>query len=69
VCIYSKKRRRIAEIDILAKKDCRYDAYEVKCSYRKTKARKQLRKIKKLMPQIRKTFFFCGESGILEIIL
>jgi len=47
-------------------KDGRIDIYEVKCSYRKTKARKQLERLKKLFPEIKSLFFFCGESGMLE---
>jgi len=66
---FSKRRRKIAEIDILAVKDNKYYVYEVKCSYRIAKAKKQLRKIKKLLPNIHKMFFFCGESGLLETIV
>lgn len=64
--LFSKKRRKVAEIDILARKDDKYYVYEVKCSYRIAKAKKQLRKIKKLLPGIAKLFFFCGESGLIE---
>ncbi len=66
VRLFSKKGRIIAEIDILATKENTCDVYEVKCSYRITKARKQLSKIKKLMPQVNNMFFFCGESGVLR---
>lgn len=49
VPIYSKKKRNrqrlVAEIDILAMKQGKYDVYEVKCSHRYYKARKQLSKI------------------------
>jgi len=65
VPIYSKRKRLIAEIDILAKKDGYYDIYEVKCSDRVTKAKQQLKKIRKVISRsskVRKTFFFCGES-------
>jgi len=65
---FSKKKRKIAEIDILAVKENKYYVYEVKCSYRIAKARKQLRKIKKLLPNIAEMFFFCGESGVIETI-
>jgi hypothetical protein len=66
-----KKRRVIAEIDILALKDNFCDIYEVKCSKRRIKARRQLTKIKKLLPDanINNMFFFCGESGSLEQII
>ncbi|RMF56092.1 hypothetical protein D6745_00260 [Candidatus Woesearchaeota archaeon] len=67
--LYSKRKRKVAEIDILARKGKDYDAYEVKCSYRILKAKKQLRKIKKLLPNINNLFFFCGESGKLEAII
>lgn len=65
VPLYSKKHRLVAEIDILAIKDDYCDIFEVKCSYRITKARHQLKKIKKLLSsfsKVRKSFFFCGES-------
>ena len=66
VRLFSKKGRVIAEIDILAIKEDTYDIYEVKCSHRITKARKQLYKIKRLMPHISNMFFFCGSSGLLK---
>ena len=66
VRLFSKRGRVIAEIDILAAKENTFDVYEVKCSHRITKARKQLYKIKKLMPQVNNMFFFCGESGVLR---
>ncbi|MDP3640051.1 MAG: hypothetical protein Q8R53_02500 [Nanoarchaeota archaeon] len=40
--LYSKKKCRVAEIDVLAVKGKYCDVYEVKCSYRLSKARKQL---------------------------
>jgi len=67
--LYSKKtKRKIAEIDILAQRGDEIYVYEVKCSYRPLKAKKQLQKIKKLMPNITKAFFFCGESGTIEAL-
>jgi hypothetical protein len=74
VPIYSRKRRRnrkrkVAEIDILAIHGDIWDVFEVKCSYRKTKAKKQLHRIRKLLPNIENTFFFCGESNTLEAIV
>jgi len=65
----SKKKRLVGEIDILAFKDEFYDVYEVKCSHRITKARKQLERIKKSLKmdrKLRNSYFFCGESGQLE---
>ncbi|MBU0470709.1 MAG: hypothetical protein KKA62_02080 [Nanoarchaeota archaeon] len=70
VCLfYNKKSRRkrriIAEIDVLAVKKNNIDVYEVKCSNRLTKAKKQLKRIKRLMPHVDNIFFFCGDSGLL----
>ncbi|MBI5398580.1 hypothetical protein HZB03_03895 [Candidatus Woesearchaeota archaeon] len=68
VPLFSKRHRCVAEIDILAMKGDFYDIYEVKCSHRIAKAKKQLRKIKKLLSttsRIRQVFFFCGESKTL----
>ena len=56
----------MAEVDILACKDGVCDIYEVKCSYRICKAKKQIRRIRKSEElTIGKAFFFCGESDIL----
>jgi len=70
VRLFSKTRKPVvlAEIDILARKGRRIDVYEVKCSHRITKAKKQLQKICKLLPEVNNTYFFCGESGLLKII-
>lgn len=68
VPLYSTKRRLIGEIDILAFKNGICDIYEVKCSHRISKARRQLKKLRKLMSlklRVGKTFFFCGESNCL----
>jgi len=62
-----KRSTQIGEIDVLAVKDDRYDVYEVKCSYRVTKARKQLKRIRKKFP-VQHTFCFFGESKIIELI-
>ena len=65
----SKKKRLVAEIDVIAFKDGFYDIFEVKCSRRITKARKQLFRIRKALSpdrQLRDSFFYCGESGELE---
>ncbi|MFH0874699.1 MAG: hypothetical protein V1859_02090 [archaeon] len=71
VTLYSetKKNRKIAEVDIMGIKNNYCDVYEVKCSHRIVKARRQLHKVKKHMPNVRNMFFFCGESGILFGIL
>ncbi|NQU99058.1 hypothetical protein HQ533_06385 [Candidatus Woesearchaeota archaeon] len=69
VSLYSKRRKKVAEIDLLAEREDTVDAFEVKCSYRPVKAKKQLRKIRKLVPKVKRTYFFCGESNQIEIIL
>jgi hypothetical protein len=48
VPLYSKKKRLVAEIDILAFKKRKCDIYEVKCSHRIIKAKRQLNKITKI---------------------
>jgi len=66
VPLYSKRKRRIAEIDILAINGKYHDVYEVKCSYRIVKARKQLQKIRKILSRhsnVRNAFFYCGSSN------
>lgn len=72
VLLYSARHRRVAEIDLLgvAGKFC--DIYEVKCSYRLTKAKKQLWRIKKILARdsvVRDSFFYCGGSRTLIRIL
>lgn len=69
--LYSKRKRLVAEVDVLAFKKNICDVYEVKCSYRITKARHQLRKIRKLLSRkskVRNTFFFCGEAKTLIMV-
>ena len=71
VPLYSKKQRLVGEIDLLAVKGDYCDIYEVKCSYRIFKARKQLERFRKVMSQeteVRNLYFFCGESGVIEPI-
>ncbi len=65
VRIYSEKKRCVAEVDILAIGKDYYDIYEVKCSYRIAKARKQLNRIRDILSvssKVRNTFFYCGEA-------
>ena len=62
----NKKKRVLAEIDILAMKNGRVDVYEVKCGNRIIKAKKQLKRIRRLMPNVNDTFFFSGDSGELR---
>ena len=71
VPLFSKRNRCVAEIDILAMKEDYVDIYEVKCSHRIAKARRQLKKITKLLSttsNVRHVFFFCGESGKLVAV-
>ena len=60
------KKRNLAEIDLIAKKGDNVDLYEVKCSPRIVKARKQLRRIKKILNlHSSRAYFYCGSSGSL----
>lgn len=65
--LISKKGRMVGEIDLLAVNDACIDIFEVKCSFRPTKARKQLEKIRKIVGaeynQEVNTWFYCGEAG------
>ena len=62
----SSKKRNLAEIDLIAKSGNNVDLYEVKCSHRIVKARKQLKRIKRILnlPSA-KSYFYCGSSGAL----
>ncbi len=71
-----KGKRQITkgEVDLIAFKGDSIHIFEVKCSNRITKARQQLRKIKRILSyefsgfaEI-KIFFYCGSSGILRAI-
>ena len=62
-------KRSLGEIDIVAKKGNRLDLYEVKCSYRILKAKKQLNRAKKhLKLNNARSFFYCGNSKSLVTI-
>ncbi len=67
VPIYSGRKRLIGEIDMIGIKNDFWDLFEVKCSHRITKAKLQLRKFRKLLhnKNVRRTYFFCGDSGLL----
>jgi len=64
-----RKGRSLGEIDLLAQKGEEIDIYEVKCSYRIVKARKQLSRIKKYLNigQVG-TYFYCGSSGVITAV-
>ena len=71
--IFSKKKRVKAEVDLIGIRGDKVDIFEVKCSYRISKARRQLKKIKKEFSLSQKynrirTFFYCGASRELKII-
>ena len=62
-------KRSLGEIDIIAKKGNRFDLYEVKCSYRIFKARKQLNRIKRYLNlKNARSYFYCGSSKLLVVI-
>ena len=62
-------KRSLGEIDIIAKKGNRFDLYEVKCSYRILKAKKQLARIKKYLKlDNARSFFYCGNSKLLVTV-
>ena len=63
------RKRSLAEIDVLAKKGNYVDVYEVKCSYRITKAKKQASSIRKhLNAHIKNFYFYCGATASLVLL-
>ncbi len=63
------EKRSLGEVDIIARKGDRYDLYEVKCSYRILKAKKQLGRIKRYLNlKNARSFFYCGNSGLLVTV-
>ena len=71
VKLHSKRKRVVAEIDILAIKAGICDIYEVKCSHRISKAKRQVKKIRKVLSRkfdVGNSFFFCGASDSLIIL-
>ena len=67
VILETKKCRR-AEIDIIAYKHDEVHVYEVKCSYRFAKAKKQLLRILRILKRPAVAYFYCGSADRLEII-
>ena len=62
-------KRSLGEIDIMAKKGSRLDLYEVKCSYRILKAKKQLNRLKKYLKlENARSYFYCGNSKLLVVV-
>lgn len=66
----SKKKRTIAEIDIMAKKGKDIHFFEVKCSYRIVKAKKQLKRLRKIFNDDSIClYFYCGSADkLIEIV-
>ena len=65
----SGMKRSLGEIDIVAKKGEKVDLYEVKCSHRILKAKKQLKRMKRLLNlNDSKAYFYCGSSGALTSV-
>jgi Holliday junction resolvase-like predicted endonuclease len=61
-----RKKRIVGEIDIVARRGDKVHLFEVKCSYRIVKARKQLIKFKKIMRhQNTSCFFYFGEGNVI----
>ncbi len=70
--LFKNSKRVIAEADVVSTKDDLIDVYEVKCSNRVIKAKKQLIRIKRIMENQSKKFnkdnneyrlfFYCGSS-------
>ena len=64
-----RSKRSLGEIDIVARKGSRLDLYEVKCSYRILKAKKQLSRIKRhLNLDNARSYFYCGNSKALVMV-
>ena len=62
-------KRSLGEIDIIAKKGNTFDLYEVKCSYRILKAKKQLSRLKRYLKlENARSYFYCGNSKLLVTV-
>ena len=63
------EKRLLGEIDIIARKGNRFDFYEVKCSYRIVKAKKQLQRIRRYFRfHAGRNYFYCGNSKLLVTV-
>ena len=64
------KKRLLGEVDILARKGGKVDIYEVKCSHRIIKAKKQLHRLGRYLKNldIANFYFYCGSSGLLVVV-
>jgi hypothetical protein len=64
----SKDKRKLGQIDLAGVKGEKTDLYEVKCSFRKHKAFKQLVRARRLMASKGSLYFYCGANGqIMEV--
>ena len=66
--VFSSRKCAQAEADIIAYRGDEIHIYEVKCSYRFAKAKKQLLKMLRLLKQPAVAYFYCGSADRLEII-
>lgn len=59
-----RKKRLIGEIDVVARRGKELHLFEVKCSHRIVKAKKQLFKLKKIFSHYETTcYFYCGAGN------
>lgn len=63
----TSKKRSFGEIDVFAVKGKRKDVYEVKCSFRIVKAKKQIKRLNKFI-DFNNAYFYCGSSGRIQPI-
>jgi hypothetical protein len=65
--LFSPRGRRVGEIDLLCVKGNDVHIFEVKCSLRRVKARKQLTRLKKYLGEKNISYYFyCGSSQTVE---
>ena len=64
------KKRTKSEIDLMGIRGSHVDIYEVKCSFRITKARHQLKKIRRMLNLAdMSTYFYCGSTRQIQLVL
>ncbi|MFH1916893.1 MAG: hypothetical protein ABIJ21_06555 [Nanoarchaeota archaeon] len=66
--LISSRGRLVGEIDLVGVWGERVDIFEVKCSFRIIKARRQLQKIRKYIGKNAGYYFYCGTSKTIECI-
>ncbi len=63
------RKRSLGEIDLIGRRGDFVDLYEVKCSHRLFKAKKQLERAKRILQLGNsKSYFYCGGSGTLVVV-